>query len=280
MILTRVLDVRANLAAWRDAAALVNERCSLLAIMTWRELTDRYAGQALGAAWAVISPLLMMATYMLAFGVIFRGRIGPVDNGTEYVAFMLAGLVPWMAMQDCVSRATSAITGHANLVKQVVFPNEILPLRVALSSMSILLIGLIVTIPLAIASGAWHPFGLLVLLPIAIASFVLLLVGLSFWLAAIGVFARDIKDLISFLLGIGLFLHPVLYPPASVPSWLGPWFMLSPFSHMIWCFRDALTLSNHEHIWSWLVFPLVSISTFTMGWRGYRMLKPTFGNAL
>ena len=280
MILMWVLYVRANLAAWRDAAALVNERCSLLAIMTWRELTDRYAGQALGAAWAVISPLLMMATYMLAFGVIFRGRIGPVDNGTEYVAFMLAGLVPWMAMQDCVSRATSAITGHANLVEQVVFPNEILPLRVALSSMSILLIGLIVTISarhrqrrmasIRSSSAFAHRYRI----------FRVAVGRAPFWLAAIGVLARDIKDLISFLLGIGLFLHPVLYPPASVPSWLGPWFMLSPFSHMIWCFRDALTLSNHEHIWSWLVFPLVSISTFTMGWRGYRMLKPTFGNAL
>ena len=61
MILTRVLDIQANLAAWRDAMTLMSQRRSLLAMMTWRDLTDRYAGQALGAAWAVISPLLMMA---------------------------------------------------------------------------------------------------------------------------------------------------------------------------------------------------------------------------
>jgi len=280
MILTRVLDIQANLASWQEATSLVSQRRALLAVMTWRDLTDRYAGQALGAAWAAISPLLLMATYLLAFGVIFRGRIGPVDNGEEYVAYMLAGLVPWMAMQDCLGRATGAITGSANLVKQVVFPSELLPLRVALSSMPTLLIGLIVTIPIAIASGASHAVGLLVLLPIALVSFLLLLAGLAFWLAAIGVFARDIKDLISFLLGIGLFLHPVLYPPASVPDWLAPWFVLSPFSHMIWCFRDALTVSTPEHVWSWLVFPLVSVAAFTTGWRGYRMLKPTFGNVL
>jgi lipopolysaccharide transport system permease protein len=280
MIVARILDMRAHVEALRELATLMHDRWSLLVTMTWRDLSDRYAGQVLGAAWAVISPLMAMATYLIAFGVIFRGRLGPTDDGTRFVAFMLAGLVPWMAMQECLGRATGAITNHANLVKQIVFPSEILPLRVALSTLPLLLIGLLVTIPISIVGGAWHPLGLLVLLPAATACLMLLLAGLSFWLAAIGVFARDVKDLVTFLLGIGLFLHPVLYPPDNVPAWLSTFFVASPFSHMIWCYRDALTLIDSSHAWSWVIFPLVSILAFTTGWRGYRMLKPSFGNVL
>lgn len=280
MIVTRVLDVQANSRALADFFALVRERRALIAAMAWRELADRYAGQALGSAWAFLSPLLMMLTYLFAFGVIFKGRLGPVDDGSAYVAYMLAGLTPWMTLQDCLSRATLAVRGNANLVKQIVFPSEILPLRIAMTSLATLLIGLAVTIPVAIASGVWSATGLFLLLPAAIALQAIMLAGLSFWLAAMGVFARDIKDLIQFLLGVGLFLHPVLYPPANVPQWLGSIFQFSPFSHMVWCFRDALAPDGEFRTWSWVIFTVFSAIAFVTGWRAFRMLKPTFGNLL
>ena len=248
--------------------------------MTRRDVVDRYAGQVLGSSWAVIAPLLTMATYVFAFGVIFKSRIGPDDDGTGYVAFALAGLVPWMGLQEGLSRSTAAITGNGNLVKQIVFPSEILPLKVALGTLPTLIIGLLPTICVSAVAGRLDPLGLLVLLPVALACYILLLAGLSYLLAAVGVFVRDVKDLIAFLLTIGLFLHPVLYTPASTPVWLAPIFIISPFSHMIWCFRDALIGRDPSHAWSWVLFPIVSILAFVLGWRTFRMLKPTFGNAL
>jgi lipopolysaccharide transport system permease protein len=280
MLVKRLLDFRAHLGAWLEIARVLSERHALLIAMTWRDLTDRYAGQALGAVWAGVMPLLTMATYLFAFGVIFRGRLGPDDTGWHYIAYMLAGLTPWMALQDGLARSTTAVTAHANLVKQIVFPSEILPMRVALASMPSLLVGAVVTMAVSLFSGQWHATGLLLLLPAAIICFLLLQTGLAFMLAAVGVFARDLKDVIAFLLGIGLFLHPVLYPPTAVPEWLAPWFALSPFSHLIWCFRDALTTPDPAHAWSWVVLPVISVAALTTGWRCYRMLKPTFGNAL
>jgi lipopolysaccharide transport system permease protein len=111
-------------------------------------------------------------------------------------------------------------------------------------------------------------------------SYILLIAGLSYLLAAIGVFVRDVKDLVAFLLTIGLFLHPILYTPSSMPAWLSPLFVASPFSHMIWCFRDALVGPDPQHVLSWVVFPVSAVLIFTLGWRTFRMLKPTFGNAL
>jgi lipopolysaccharide transport system permease protein len=280
MLYLRVADFHANFSAATQAARLLWRRRELLVEMTRRDVVDRYAGQMLGASWAVIAPLLTMATYVFAFGVIFRSRIGPDDDGTGYVAFALAGLVPWMGLQEGLSRSTSAIVGNGNLVKQIVFPSEVLPLKVALGTLPALMIGLFATICVSAIAGRLDPLGLLVLLPAALVCYILLLAGLSYLLAAIGVFVRDVKDLIAFLLTIGLFLHPILYTPAGTPAWLGPIFIVSPFSHMIWCFRDALIGRDPQHVWSWAVFPMVSVLAFLLGWRTFRMLKPTFGNAL
>jgi lipopolysaccharide transport system permease protein len=280
MILTRILDVRAHWGAGREIAALVRQRAPLILAMTVRDLKDRYAGQALGVTWAVLAPLLMMAVYLLAFSLIFKGRIGAGDDGSAYTAYLLAGLVPWMTLQEILSRATTAITGQANLVKQIVFPSEVLPLRVALAALPTMGIGLAVIIPVALWSGRWSVLGLVVLLPLCLACFVLLTAGVAFWLAAIGVFLRDIKDIIGFLMSVGLFLHPVLYPPGAAPAWLEAMFLASPFSHMLWCFRDALVAAAPQPTWSWLIYPLASVVIFTTGWRGFRMMKPTFGNVL
>jgi lipopolysaccharide transport system permease protein len=280
MIAYRILDIRAHLAALREIWELQQQRSGLLMALTWRDLTDRYAGQALGATWAVLSPVLTILTYLLAFGLIFKGRLGPVDDGSAYITYMLAGLMPWLVIQDCLSRAPTAVTSQANLVKQIVFPSELLPLRVALSSLPTLLIGLTLLLPLAIWSNTWSPFGLLVKLPLAIILLAIMLAGLSFWIAAIGVFARDLKDLVSSLLAMGLFLHPVLYPPTSIPAWLEPFFIASPLSYVIWCFRDAVMVSTSDHHMSWIIFAAFSVFSLTTGWRIFRMLKPTFGNAL
>lgn len=280
MIALRILDVRAHLAVAREVAALVRERRTLIKTMIIRDIKDRYAGQVLGTSWAILTPLLMMAVYFVAFGFIFKGRIGITDDGSAYTAYLLAGLVPWMTVQDILSRATTSITGQSNLVKQIVFPSEILPLRVALAALPTMGIGLAVTIPVALWSGKWSVFGLVVLLPICLLLFVLFTAGLAFGLAALGVFLRDIKDIVGFLMSIGLFVHPILYPPGAAPTWVEYLFQISPLSHMLWCFRQALTAMPPPSGWSWLVFALTSSFVFTTGWRAFRMLKPTFGNLL
>jgi lipopolysaccharide transport system permease protein len=280
MLFARLVDFRGNFSAAMQAVQLLWRRRELLLEMTRRDVVDRYAGQVLGSSWAIIAPLLTMATYLFAFGLIFRSRIGPDDDGTGYVAFALAGLVPWMGLQEGLSRSTTAIVGNGNLVKQIVFPSEVLPLKVALATLPALMIGLVATVGVSAIAGRLDPLGLLVLLPTALVCYILLLAGLSYLLAAIGVFVRDVKDLIAFLLTIGMFLHPILYTPAGTPNWLGPVFVLSPFSHMIWCFRDALIGRDPQHAWSWVVFPIVSVLSFVLGWRTFQMLKPTFGNAL
>jgi lipopolysaccharide transport system permease protein len=275
----KFLNFKANVHAGRQVAMLLRERGPLILAMTRRDIRDRYAGQALGVAWAFLSPLLIMTVYVMAFGLIFKGRIGTGDDGSAYIAYLLAGLVPWLTLQEILSRATTAVTDQANLVKQIVFPTEILPMRIAFAAFPTLAIGLLVVIPLALWSGHWSAIGLFVLLPVCLLCFVVLVTGLAFWLAAIGVFLRDIKDIVGFLMSVGLLLHPILYPPGAAPSWLEALFLASPFSYMIWCFREAL-VATPQPAWVWVIYPAVSFLLFATGWRAFRVLKPTFGNAL
>lgn len=275
-----MLNPRANARASVDAAGFVKHQAGLLFAMTARDLKDRYAGQALGAIWAIVTPLLTMAVYVFVFTFIFKGRLGDTSGTAGFTGFVLSGLAPWMALQECMARSTAAISGNSNLVKQIVFPSEVLPLKTALATLPILFIGIVIAAVIAISAGQATITGYILLLPLSVVSFVLFASGVAFLLAAIGVFFKDIKDIVTFFLSVGLFIHPILYPPGGAPTWLQPVFNYSPVSHMIRCFHDALSGGADPHPTSWVIFPVISLVTFLFGWRVFRWLKPTFGNAL
>ncbi|WP_441232629.1 ABC transporter permease [Bradyrhizobium sp. 1200_D9_N1_1] len=279
MIAARIFSPIGTLLALRDGLLTIRHNGGLVLHMTIRELHDRYAGQILGIAWTIGTPLLAMATYVFAFTFIFQQRLGVDDSGNGYTAYVLGGLVPWLAMTDVLSRAPGAVSGNASLVKQIVFPSEVLPLRVALASIPQLLVGLAVVLVISALAGRLHPHAI-VLLPAALVIYVLTMAGLAYILAAIGVFVKDVREIVTFATSIGLFLHPVLYSPASTPKWLLPIFYASPASHLVWCFRDVLIEDRITHPWSWLVASVFSVFVFATGWRFFRMLQPSFGNAI
>ncbi|MCP5143949.1 MAG: ABC transporter permease [Gammaproteobacteria bacterium] len=281
MLHLKIFSPKANFLAFTEAYGTIARHRALVFEMTRREIVERYAGQILGAGWSLLSPLLTMAVYVLVFAFVFRGRLSEQDTGgAGYISYVLAGLVPWMAFQDAVSRSVGVVLAHSNLVKQIVFPTEILPLKVALASLPGLAVGLTVVVIAGAISGYLRPIYFIGLMPIAIISFVMMIAGIAYILAAFGVFLKDLRELISFLLAIGMFLHPILYAPEFAPQWLRPVFAFSPITHMVWCFRGALFGPLDWHPWSWLWFPLFSLLVFMVGWRTFRMLKPTFGNAL
>jgi len=275
----KIFDASANVAAAREFVTILYRYQDLAWEMTRRDVRDRYKGQALGSLWAIGHPLLLMAVYVFAFAFLFRGRLSPEGEWSEYAVYVLAGLAPWIALQEALGRAPTAVLGNANLVKQIIFPSEILPLKVALGATPTLIVGLCVTVALAVATGVGIGVGLL-LLPIVVASQTLALVGLVYVLAGIGVFLRDIKDIVSVLLSIGLFLHPILYAPGTAPAALEAAFYASPFSYLIWCYRDALLYGEITRPEAWILAPVLSTAIFVIGYRCFRMLRPMFGNAL
>ena len=225
----------------------------LIWAMAKREIFERYAGQMLGAAWAFAHPLILMGVYLFIFGYVFRVRIGgTADLPLDYPTYLLAGIVPWLTLAESLNKAPTAITNNASLVKQVVFPLEVLPAKTVLASMLAQTTGLVVLVAYVLISYGSLPRTYL-LLPLVILMQFMLTVGLAFLLSAIGVFIRDLKDIVQVLTLIGVYLLPVLYLPAMVPELFRPLLYVNPFTYLIWCYHDVCYFGRLEHPVAWLV---------------------------
>lgn len=275
-----LLSPRAHLGAFADLVRLLTKHRELTWEMTRRDLADRYAGHALGFAWAVGHPLIMILAYIFIFAVVFQVKIGGTpDMPRDYAVYLLSGLVPWLACQESLVRGTGSILSHANLVKQVVFPIEILPVKAVLSSLPGQLIGLLILAIYSLVVEGTLPVTL-ALVPLLMIVQVMGVIGLCYVLAPMGAYFRDLRDIVQFGCTISLFLMPVVYLSSQVPALFRPILYLNPFSYMVWCYQDALYYGRLEHPWAWVVFVGGSLAAFVLGFRIFSHMKHLLGNVL
>lgn len=271
---------KGNLQAFTEIVKILSHYRELTFEMARREMSDRYAGQAFGMLWAVIHPLFMMGLYVFIFAVVFKQKIGgTIDMPLDYTAYILSGLVSWLGFQDSLSKSAVAITSNTALVKQVVFPLEILPVKTVLASLFPMIVSLLVlTLYVLISHGFLHWTYLL--LPLLLLMQVMMMIGLAYLLAPIGAYLRDLKDVVQLFALLGVYIMPVVYLPAWVPALFKPILYINPFSYFVWCYQDVLYFGRIEHPLAWLVVLLQSFLTFVFGYRVFRKLKPALGNAL
>lgn len=248
--------------------------------MAKREHSDRYSGSVLGLVWAIGHPLFLMSVYVVVFGYVFRVRVGGThDLPLDYTAYLMAGYLPWMAFLESMSKACVTITASANLVKQVVFPVEVLPLKGAVAAVVTQLVGtaFLVAYVFVVHGTAWWTY---LLFPILLGLQLLAMAGVALALAAIGPFFRDIKDLVQVASVAGVYLMPVVFLPEWVPNVLRPLLYLNPFSYMVWCYQDVFYFGRLQHPAAWLVFAAGSLAAFAGGRWVFARLKIYFGNVL
>lgn len=248
--------------------------------MAKREISDRYMGQVFGTFWAYGHPIVMMGVYLFIFAYVFKVKIdGTHIVSLGYPAYLLSGLIPWLSFQESIAKGTTVIVNNANLVKQVVFPIEILPVKGIIASLVTMLVSLFLFIVYVFVSQHSLPWTY-ILLPFLIFLQTLAMIGVCYILSSVGVFFRDLKDFVQVFSMIGVYLMPVFYLPESVPELFRPLLYLNPFSYLVWCYQDALYFGSFEHGWVWFIFPIMSISAFYIGYRVFKKLKIMFGNVL
>jgi lipopolysaccharide transport system permease protein len=273
-------SVRAYGRACRDFAGLAYRHRQLTWEMARREITDRYVGQVLGVLWAIAHPLLLMGVYVFVFAFVMKVQVGGTpDMPLDYTAYLLAGLIPWMACSEVMSKAATAITGSANLVKQVVFPLEVLPLKGVLSSLFTQAISLLLLAGYVVLRFGMLPWSYLLLPPLLIMQGVFL-VGLACFLAPVGAYLRDLKDVVQVFNVVGIYFVPALYLPTMVPAIFRPFLYCNPFSYLTWCYQDACFFGRIAHPWAWGVLALMALGSLGFGYRVFRGLKPMLGNVL
>jgi lipopolysaccharide transport system permease protein len=245
-----------------------------------REISDRYTRQMLGSAWAVAHPLIHVLVYIFVFQMVLKLRIETTAAmPMDYVAYLLAGLIPWLAVQEALTKGSTVITSNASLVKQVVFPLEVLPVKSVLVCFVTQGVGTICLAVYVLITNQTLPWTYC-LLPVLWLFQALGMIGIVFVLSAVGVHVRDVKELVQVFAVVGIYLVPVVYLPEWVPDglkWLLP---INPFSHMVWCYQDVCYFGRCEHLVSWIIFPLETSLAFLVGYALFRRLRPFLGSAL
>lgn len=279
--LARLLDPRPYVRAIAELVTLVWRERVVTLEMAKRELTAEHSGKALGVIWGVVQPLALLAIYALIYGIVFRVRIESVVGGLprNYTIYILSGLVPWFAFQFLMVKSASVIVGNAHLVKQVVFDVRLLPVAASLASLVSLVLGLGFLGIYTLFVYGTVPLTYL-LLPVLVLLQLLAMVGVAYFLAAVGVFIKDVRDVVQLSAIVLIFLLPIVYLPSQVPAAFDPILWLNPFSYMIWCFQDVLYFGSIEHQAAWVIFPAWTLFILAGGYRVFRRMRPFFANVL
>jgi lipopolysaccharide transport system permease protein len=246
-----------------------------------RELFDRYAGQLLGSAWAIFHPALTVLVFLFLFGAVLKLKVAggnlPVNN--DFTTYLLAGLLPWLVVQDIMARGPGLVVSHAHLVKQVAFPLDVLPMKAIPPAFVVLIVGLsLLAIYTLLFIGPLHWTYLTV--PFLIALLALLCTGMGLFLSAVGVFARDLKDIAQVISFVGIYVSPVFYTIDTVPRTLRLLVLMNPFTPMILSFQDALFYGAFTHPWAWCIFAALSLASFIIGARVFYSTQQYFGSYL
>ena len=227
----------------------------LLYILTMRDIKVRYKQTLLGAAWAIIQPLFTMLIFTLFFGKL----AGMPSDGIPYPLFAYAGLLSWTFFSNAVTNSGNSLVGNSNLITKVYFPRMIIPMSSVASGLLDFFIAFGLLVVLMFYYGAGLSINLL-MLPVLVILTSLLAIGIGMWMSALNVKYRDIRYALPFLIQLGMFASPIIYPASLVPEkwrWL---IWINPIAGQIEAYRSAFFGKPFD----WLALGVSTILTFAV----------------
>lgn len=252
----------------------------LIVEMSKKDIIDRYKGQPLGVLWAVVHPMVMILIYVFLFGIVFKTRINSGEQQTlSYATYLLSGMVPWITIQTALNSGAISVTSNSMMIKQVIFPAEVLPIKMVGSAFIIEMIYMVIDILYCIISTRTVSV-MYLLLVVALPIELLFLIGINYILSALNVYLRDVKDFVQVICAIGVYLIPVVYSPDAVPGIFRKALYINPVSHMIWMFQDIMYYGSFIHWYSWIISAVEALVVFYIGHRVFQKLKIGFGSVL
>jgi homopolymeric O-antigen transport system permease protein len=246
----------------------------LLLFLVWRDIKVQYAQTVLGAAWAVVQPLLTMLIFTLVFG-----RLAKIpSDGVPYSVFTLTALIPWMYFSNAFSAASASLVNSSNIITKVYFPRLIIPIVSILSGLVNFAVSCVV---LAIMMIWYHVTPSLMAIPMIPALMLLMMftaTGVGCWLAAIYIQYRDVRQIVPFIVQIWMYISPVVYPLSLVPERYRTLYALNPMAGIIQAFRVVL-LRTGEIPWGTLgVSTIVGMALFLSGTLYFRKTEHLFAD--
>lgn len=240
--------------------------------MTKREVIGRYRGSFMGIAWSFFSPVVMLAVYTFVFSVVFKARWNAgSDSKTEFAVVLFAGMIIFSLFSECINRAPSLILANVNYVKKVVFPLEILSWAALGSALFHFAISLFVWVIFYAALNLSLNWTIL-FLPLILLPLLLFIIGISWFLAALGVYVRDIAQVVGVATTILMFLSPVFFSVTSLPEKYRPFMYANPLTFIIEQARDVM-------IWGklpdWSLLGIYTLGGALVAFAGFAWFQKT-----
>jgi lipopolysaccharide transport system permease protein len=252
---------------------------------TVRAVEMRHRGSYLGVLWTVLNPLLMLAMYVTVFGLIFKSRFHafPDETSADYALGVFVGLILFHVFSETVAGAPGFVVNNPNLVKKVVFPLEILPLANVSALWFHFFVSFVLLICATLVAGRIPTLAGLAWIPLILAPHILLTIGAGWLIAALGVFFRDIAQLVGFVTQVILYASAVFYPA----------FKIQEQSHALWSvlkwnpLLQTVDLARKALLWQQPVDPVrlgytwaAGAAVFFIGAWTFQKLKPAFADVI
>ena len=257
----------------RSILQSIQRNRSLILDMTRREIKKKYQGTFLGLAWSFISPLLMLSVYTFVFAVVFKSRWGTTgdESRIDFAITLFAGLIVFGIFSESLNQSPGLIISNANYVKRVIFPLEILSIISVASVLFNAAMSVFVLLLMQLIFKGSLPFTI-IFFPLVVLPIILLGLGASWFFSALGVYLRDIGQLLGFLTTILFFTSAIFFPISALPEQYQPILKLSPLVLVIEQSRSVLVYGNAP---DWVAsFILLIISSLT-AWIGYWWFQKT-----
>lgn len=245
----------------------------LISQMTKREVVGRYKGSILGVAWSLFNPLLMLVIYTFVFSVVFKPQwsLGGEETKTQFAMILFVGLILFNLFAEVLNSAPGIILANANYVKKVVFPLEILPvINMGVALFQVLASLLVLLVAFVIFNGYLN--WTILYMPLVLMPLVILILGLAWILASLGVFIRDVGQSIGVFTTIMMFMSAVFYPISSLPERFQPWLKANPLAFIIEQAREVLILGHHP---DWSGLGICALVAVVVVWAGYAWFQKT-----
>jgi homopolymeric O-antigen transport system permease protein len=254
---------------------------SLITRLTQREVLGRYRGSWLGLLWPFITPLLMLALYTFVFGVVFSGRhwAGAGEGIGEFAIILFAGLILHGVLAEVMSQCPKLIRSNRNYVKRVVFPLEVLPVVTLGGAVVHALISFMMLLAVQLLLTGRLPVTIL-LLPAVLAPFALFCLGLGWILTSLGVYFRDISQILRPITTALLFLSPVLYPVSRLPEVMQHLLYLNPLSFIVVQTREVLIFGRGPHWLGLGLYSVVALGFATLGLWWFQSTRRGFADVV
>ncbi len=245
----------------------------LILQMSKREVVGRYRGSVMGLAWSFFNPILLLVVYTFVFSVVFKARWGTnsAESKGEFAILLFVGMIVHGLFAECVNRAPGLILSNVNYVKKVVFPLEVLPWVAMGATLFHTGVSVVVLLTAQLILSQSLPWTAL-LLPLILLPLLLVTMGFSWFLAATGVFMRDIAQTTGIFTTVLMFLAPVFYPITSLPKEYQGWMQLNPLTFIIEAARQVLIWGKMP---DWTGLAIYSAISLLLAWMGFWWFQKT-----